>query len=66
MDGATLIASLYAGLLGAAAIGKILDPDAWSSTAAAVARRRPAAASLRIGLPVVEGLVACMLLASPA
>ena len=65
MLGATLVASLYAGLLGAAAVGKAFDSGAWSSLAATVFRRRPAAAALRVGLPLIEALVACMLLAAP-
>ncbi len=65
MQGATLVASLYAGLLGAAAIGKAIDSGAWSSLAATVFRQRPAAAALRVGLPLTEALVACLLLAAP-
>ena len=65
MLGATLVASLYAGLLGAAAIGKAIDSGAWSSLAATVFRQRPAAAALRVGLPLTEALVACLLLAAP-
>jgi hypothetical protein len=65
MIGATLVACLYAGLFGAAAIGKAIDSDGWSSLAAAVARRRSTAAALRVGLPVAEALVALLLLAAP-
>jgi hypothetical protein len=65
MIGATLVASLYAGLFGAAAIGKAVDFDGWSSLAAAVARRRRAAAMLTVGLPLAEAFVAYLLLAAP-
>ena len=65
MIGATLVASLYAGLSGAAAIGKAVDFGGWSSLAAAVARRRSAATFLTIGLPLAEAFVAYLLLAAP-
>jgi hypothetical protein len=65
MTGLTLAASLYAGLFGAAAIGKGTDFAAWSSLAAAAAPGRRSAGLLGVGLPVAEVLVACLLLAAP-
>jgi len=59
------VASLYAALFGAAAIGKVGSPGGWSALASAAARRRSTALALTVGLPLAEAGAACLLLIAP-